>query len=267
MNDSSFGNIAIAVVVFFIAVPVLIGTCDRKPSPAPTSYEYTEEGLDKVIKQLREYPDFTILLYDMDYANGDYVHKYQVLVEKPDSTFEEEITSWLEVSPSFFQKHESNLGMEIASKEDGVVQNDVAPAGYSQYVGNPQYGQWVQRNGTSFWEFYGKYAMLSSVFNMMNRPARFDYWNDYDQRYRGSSGPYYGPGGYYGTRSYTQTNKGSQTSWGSKPQSFKERVRSRVSQSTAQTSRSRSSNRVSRSSSRYSGSSSYRSRGGGFGGK
>jgi hypothetical protein len=266
MNNSSFGNIAIAVVVFFIAVPVLIGTCDSKNTPEST-YEYTQEGLEKVIKQLREYPDYTILLYDMDYANGDYVHKYQVLVEKPDSTFEEEITNWLEVSPTFFQKHENDLGMEIASKEDGVVQKEVAPAGYSQYVGNPQYGNWVQRDGGSFWEFYGKYAMLSTVFNMMSRPAMYRSWNEYDSRYRGRSGPYYGAGGYYGTRSYTQTGKGSQTSWGRKPQSFKERVRSRVSQSSSRASRSSGSNRVSRSSSRYSGSSGYRSRGGGFGGK
>jgi hypothetical protein len=263
MNDSSFGNIAIAVVVFFIAVPILVGTCDRQNTSA-TSYEYSEEGLDKIIKQYREYPDFTVLLHDMDYANNDYVHKYQVLIEKPDSTFEEETSGWLQVSPAFFQQHENNLGMEIVSKEDGVVKRDVAPAGYSQYVGNPQYGQWKQRNGGSFWEFYGKYALLSSIFNMASRPAMYDYWDTYDRRYRGTSGPYYGPGGYYGTRTYTQTNKGSQTSWGNKPESFKQRVRNRVSQSSTRTNRS---NRVTRSSSRYSSSSSYRSRGGGFGGK
>jgi len=221
-------------------------------------YEYQEEGLDKVIKQHREEPNFTVLLYDMNYENGDYLHKYQLLIPEysgQDTSFRDEITPWYEVSPSYFQKHEQNLGMEMAVKEDGVVDKNVAPAGYNQYVGNEKYGRWEQRSGGSFWEFYGKYALLSSVFNMATMPARYSYYDTWNDSYRGRR-PYYGPNDYYGTRRYTSTSAGRNTTWGRQPSSFKQRVRQQVRQS--------SSRRTSRSSNRYSRSRS-RSRSGGFG--
>ncbi len=225
------------------------------------SYRYMEEGLDKVIKQYREVPNFTILLYDMDYQNNKYLHQYEVVTMNADSSLENKTTDWLEVSPTFFKTHQNNLGMEIASKVNGKLTKKVAPAGYSQYVGNPRYGQWRERGGSSFWEFYGKYAMLSTVFNMMSRPARYSYWDTYDRNYRGGGSPYYGPSGYYGTDSYVNnTSRGKQSSWGKKPASFKQKVRNQVSRSTSSSSR-----RTSRSSSRYSRSSSRSRSSGGFG--
>ncbi|MEL7119812.1 MAG: hypothetical protein AAFO07_10235 [Bacteroidota bacterium] len=231
-----------------------------------SSYSYMEEGLDKVIKQNRAVTDFTVLLYDMNYDNGQFLHQYQVITPV-DTTFETTTTGWLEVSSDFFQQHENDLGMEVASKTDGVLDKAVAPAGYSQYVGNEKYGRWVERDGTSFWEFYGRYAMLSSVFHMVASPARYGYYNDYNRYYRGRDS-YYGPSGYYGTSRYTNTNAGNKTTWAKQPATFKESVRSQVSRSSnpsrTSTGTRTTSNRTSRSGSRYSGSSS-RSRGGGGG--
>lgn len=229
-------------------------------SSCSTQSRYIEEGLDKVIKQNREVSNFTVLLYDMDYAQGKYLHQYQVLTMEPDSTFEENTTDWLEVSPRFFKAHQDHLGMELASKENGKLEKETAPAGYSQYVGNPQYGRWVDRGGSSFWEFYGKYAMLNAIFNMGGRPARYSYWDTYNRDYRGRGSVYYGPSRYYGTTSYVNnTNKGKQSAWGKKPSSFKQSVRNRVSRSSS------TSSRTSRSSSRYSGSSTRSRSRGGFG--
>lgn len=258
------------------ALSLILVNCDsggsQYNSNSRGNYTYVEEGLDKVIKQHRDKRDFTILLYDMNYEGGKYVHQYQTLYPSTasDSLFEEEISPWYEVSPTFFQQNENNLGMELASRKDGIMSKEVAPAGYSQYVGNEQYGRWQQRDGGSFWEFYGKYALLSSVFNMFTMPARYSYWNDYDRYYRGRQ-PYYG-GGYYGTTSYTSnTKRGKSSTWGKQPSSFKQQVRSRVSQSTSaiknsNRNRTSNSNRTTRSSNRYnSGGSSSRSRGGGGG--
>ncbi len=276
-ND--FGNLVGIGIFVLIFLPIVSNNCSHKErefgQSSSSSFQYQEEGLDKVVKQLRDKDNFTIILYDMNSENSTYYHQYQILVEKPDSTFETAETDWLEVSESFFRRHIDNLGMEIAHKENGIVEKETAPAGYTQYVGNEQYGHWVQRDGGSFWEFYGKYMFMSSMFNLIARPIYRDHWYDYSRNYRGMGRTYYGPNQYYGTRGYTSTASNKST-WAKKPQSFKDNVRSRVSRSSSTTTRTssnrstysnRSTSQTSRSGSRFSGTSSYRSRGGGFGGK
>lgn len=148
------------------------------------------------------------------------------------------------------------MGMEIVAKnEEGEVSRTASPPGYSNYVGNPQYGHWVNRGGNSFWEFYGKYALMSSLFNMAAFPVRRSYYDTYRDDYFGRR-PYYGPSGsggrMYGTGSSYTRNVKPNTRWSRNPSSssFKQRVR----------------NSVSRSNSRYSSSGgSMRSRSGGFG--
>lgn len=221
---------------------------------------YMEEGLDTVIKQYRETPTFTILLYDQNYEGGKYQHQYQVLIPKVDSTIETVETPFYEVSDQFFNAHVDHLGMELANKKDGKLSKSVAPAGYSQYVGNEKYGRWTQRNGGSFWEFYGKFAFMSAMFNMASSPARYGYYNDYRRNYAPSGRTYRGPNNYYGTQSYMKSNNGRTTTWNNKPSSFRNDVRSRVKRSSTA-----SRSKVSRSSNRYSSKSSSRSRSGGFG--
>ncbi len=233
----------------------------RNRSYASNSASYTKEGLDKVIEKYRSVDNFTILLYDMNYENSEYKHKYQVITEEVtanDTTVDETVTDWYTVTPGFFKTHQDHMGMELASKDDGKLSKTVAPAGYSQYVGNEKYGQWEQRNGTSFWAFYGQYAFMRSLFGLDYYPARYGYWDTYYNDYRGRRN-YTGPSGYYGTSRYVSGSKGKSTTWGSKPSSFKQDVRSRVQRSTSTT------NRTSRSSGRYSSSSRTRSRSGGFG--
>ncbi|MBT1444558.1 hypothetical protein KJI95_08445 [Shewanella sp. JM162201] len=44
----------------------------------------------------------------------------------------------------------------------------------SQLIGNPAYGEWqTPSDGTSFWAWYGMYAMFS---NLINRPVYYDTW-------------------------------------------------------------------------------------------
>ncbi len=220
---------------------------------------YTEEGLDTVIKNYREEPNFTVLLYDQNYEGSKYLHQYQVILPVGD-TVESKVTGFYPVSDRFFNANVDHLGMELANKKDGVVNKTVAPAGYSQYVGNPKYGQWSERNGSSFWEFYGKFAFMNSMFHMFASPARYGYWEDYRRNYAPRGRTYRGPNNTYGTQTYMNSRTGKSTSWSQKPTSFRNDVRSRVQRSSTA-----SKSRVSRSSNRYSSSSSSRSRSGGFG--
>ena len=55
--------------------------------------------------------------------------------------------------------------VESLSKEASLQANGAQDFGTgSQLIGNPNYGQWQQSsNGDSFWEFYGKYALLANL--------------------------------------------------------------------------------------------------------
>ncbi|HKK59419.1 MAG TPA: hypothetical protein VJ937_08080 [Salinivirga sp.] len=239
--------------IFFTGMIFLLAGCI-----SPTRYQ--KSPVDKLVKQLSNEQDFSIILYDMNYdeRSNDYKHQYQVLIPKKDTVLAE-ITPWYTVSDVFFQKHVDNMGMEITAKVDGKLTKKAAPPGYNHYVGNQRYGQWTNRNGNSFWEFYGRYAFMSSMFHMMSNPVQRSYYNNYRSNYYGSRS-YYGPTrngrNYYGTQSRYNQNRQS-TAWNRKGNTFKSKVRSRVKQSAIKS-------RRTRSSSRYS-SSSYRSRGGGFG--
>jgi len=222
--------------------------------------EFQKSPVDDMIKEMTAEQDFTIILHDMDVEEGTfsdkYKHQYQVITVK-DSTPAEKVTEWYYVSEEFFMTHQNDMGMEIASKKDGAVSKDVAPPGFSNYVGNPSYGQWsTNSSGDSFWEFYGKFAMMSTMFNLMTYPAYNRTYGDYRSNYRGSGRPYYGssmPDGraQYGTNSGHAAATRSNSSWFSKAsnQNFRDKVQ----------------NKTSRSGSRYSTKSSSRSRGGGSG--
>lgn len=269
--DNSLAKIIIAVVIGFFMLKTC-STCRSSRSYYSDSSlsSWEKSPVDNLIRSLSDEQNYSIILLDMDSRSNGYFHQYQVLVEKPDTVLSKE-TSWEEVSEAFFAENINNMGMEIASKKDGTLSKVASPAGYNHYIGNEKYGHWTERNGSSFWEFYGQYAFMSSMFNLMTYPARRSYWDDYYGGGYYGRRSYYGPSGsdMYGTKSYTSSSTGRSSTWGSKPSSFKSQVRSQVSRSTsAGSSRSYSSgssySQKSRSSSRYSSSSS-RSRSGGFG--
>ena len=140
----------------------------------------------------------------MDYFEDEnvYKHQYQILKDGID-TVTSEITPWFVVSDVLFKQHQEDMGMEVASKKDGVVTKAVSPAGYSNYVGNEKYGHWQQNSsGGSFWAFYGQYMFMSQMFRMSMYPVSYGYYNNYRSNYYGRSS-YYGHNGArtYGTSS------------------------------------------------------------------
>ncbi len=220
------------------------------------SKRFEKSPVDQIIRDMPSDHIFSVILNDMDVEGRPYhtkSHQSKIIAEKEPGKPEERLTDWYEVSESLFERHANDMGMEIASRgEDGKLQKGASPPGYNNYVGNPKYGRWENRGGSSFWAFYGQYAFMSSMFNMMTYPVRRSYWNDYRGSYYGTGRSYYGPitsgRSYYGTNSDYNRSTRPNSSWSRNTSSFKNRVSSRTS----------------RSSSRYGGSSS-RSRGGGFG--
>jgi len=221
---------------------------------------YKKSPLDVLIRDLPSDQPFSIILYDMNVDGNffkDYYHKYKIIEEQEDETTTERITDWMEVSEEEFQRNLNNMGMEIAARtREGKLSKSAAPPGYHNYVGNQKYGRWRERNGTSFWEFYGQYAFMSSMFNMMSYPARRSYYNDWRGNYYGTGRSYYGPRTssgqrYYGTNSKFNQSSNKNSAWSrrsSRTSAFRNRVNQRTSRSGSRSSRS-----------------SYRSRGGGFG--
>lgn len=211
-------------------------------------------GRDPVVEMQRTLasaPDYMIVLDDMREEGSlftKYYHRY--LITQGEKQIQ---TNWVKVSESIFRKYEPYLGMALVAKSsEGGVNNTPHPPGY-HYVGNEQYGRWTNRGGTSFWEFYGQYAMMRSLLGWgggfgLSRGNYDDY-----RSYRQDRRPYYGRNREYGTQgSVTQKQKPStfqrrKQAVAQKKQSFAQKLRSRTSSSRSgfgssrSTSRSRSS--------------------------
>ncbi|WP_020529542.1 hypothetical protein [Flexithrix dorotheae] len=241
-----------------------------------SSGDFHKSPIDELIKKMDSEKNFTIILYDMDvegaFLSDTYKHQYKIIKEKADSTQTpyEEITDWYIVDENTFARYENDMGMEVASKNDGVVTKQTAPPGYSRYVGNEKYGHWqTNSSGQSFWSFYGQYAFMSSMMGLMAGPVYRTSYYDYRDNYRGVR-PYYG-----GVTSAGTTRYGTLSDVSRKQNpNFHRRantnsaLKSRVNNSIARSSGGRTSNsKTSRSDSRYSSSSSSRSRSFSSGGK
>lgn len=225
-----------------------------------SSNNFKKNPIDQLIVQMDQVKPYSIILQDMD-VNGSfshtYLHKYKIITEDIDGIPQEKITDWKEVPKLFFSKNENNLGMEIVSKNsEGKISKSAAPPGYGNYVGNSKYGEWkTNSSGNSFWSFYGKYMMMSTMFDLVRRPY---YRNDYSH-YR--SGGYYGSRSYYGQKSSTGSYRyGTNSAYNkqTKPSFFQRKASKR---GWSESSRRSSSN----TKSTRSRSSSSRSRSGGFG--
>ncbi|MEC7640725.1 MAG: hypothetical protein VYC17_01080 [Nitrospinota bacterium] len=152
---------------------------------------------EKLARQLQNKPQYTIILNDMKQKGNffpSYYHQYRVDVGEDSKVY-----PFVEVSDSYYRKNLPYLGMVVVSKAtDGKVTHTPFPNGY-QYVGNPQYGQWrTNSSGGSFWEFYGKYMLISQVMNWAGHGLGRNHYNTYST-YRVNNRPYMGPNGEYGT--------------------------------------------------------------------
>jgi len=172
--------------VLFLLIVILQG-CDSGTANLP---------IHQLKERLKDVPTYSILLEDMKEEGNffkTYFHKYRVVQAQDKWT-----TDWVEVPENYYRMNEQFLGMSLATKKENEYNNSAAPPGYA-YVGDPKYGRWKSDGqGGSFWEWYGKYALFSSLFGGWYRPI---YMRDYDV-YRGYSTrnrPFFGRNQEYGS--------------------------------------------------------------------
>lgn len=225
---------------FLVFVLILVSACGGK--------EFSKSPVDELVKQMSNDSTFSIILYDMNVEGTffkDYFHQYKV-VKTGKGKPETYTTGWLQVSKDYFMQHQEDMGMAIVTKNDGIVSKVASPPGYANYVGNPKYGHWDNSGGSSFWVFYGQYALMRDILGWGSYRVGRDSWSTYDRGYRNSK-PYYGPkstsgSNTFGTRSTFAKKTNPTSTWSQKLDA-----------------------RKSRNASRYNSSSSSRSRSGGFG--
>lgn len=177
----------------------------------------TQSPLERLAAQLERYPEYSVILQDMDESWSGYSHQYRVITGEPrdgsdELVHRESILDWQEVDSGTYERYRPSLGMVVLSKGADGVEGGTHPPGYQQ-VGDERYGRWRDDGGgRSFWEFYGQYALLSNLVGGFGRPIYRDDWNGYqDARRRGET--WYGPGrgGAAGSGGRTYGTNGSTT--------------------------------------------------------
>lgn len=209
------------------------------------------DPLLRLQKELDVYPEYSVILEDMRVDGNftkDYYHQYKVVIGqqlpgRDEIQMRERVLDDERVSKEFYRRHADHLGMVLLSKTQNSDVNTVPQPAQYRYVGDNRYGQWRSNgSGGSFWEFYGKYALLSHVFGSRDRTiGRGEY--DSFRTARSAGRTYYGPSKQYGTNgSVTKTTHANffarqQARQAAARSSFQSKVRSRASSSRSSSSR------------------------------
>ncbi|MDB4952309.1 MAG: hypothetical protein JWM27_4958 [Gemmatimonadetes bacterium] len=157
---------------------LLLGTaalpaCSRRPDDATDprlgAFAPADE-LAQLASRFRQYPDYTISLAGVHKVRKDvgagpvdiYMHSYRTVWETP-AGMQSDTTAWTRIRFKQYNQELDQQNVALASRRNGQQVPAGAPMEMA-YVGNDRYGHWRQgRDGDSFWEFYGKYAMMSHL--------------------------------------------------------------------------------------------------------
>jgi hypothetical protein len=178
-----------------------------------------------------------------------YVQKIRtVTVPKDGQATSEE--KWVEAPQARFEAMKNDLGMAVEHKPLGKydieAERTSQPAGFA-YMATPaqqrnQYGYWENRGGSSFWVWYGQYALMRDLFfNHNYRPLDRGQYEDY-RSYQSRGQTYYGRD--YGTQGqatqerysgskYAQSGGFRDSKFASKPGKYKDSEYATPSGSTA----------------------------------
>jgi hypothetical protein len=158
-------GILFSFALVFILLNFLPFGCNR--------VEITEDPVSELIGVESMEPMFTLLLFDMKEEgvfSKTYKHRYRVLKEKEGKVVGLD-SKWYNVSSSYFQQNQNNLGMEMAAKDStGTLARTIGPPGYTNYIGNSRYGAWKQVEGDSladkFWQFSLENAYIKTLLQL-----------------------------------------------------------------------------------------------------
>lgn len=149
------------------------------------SVKVTQDPVSELIGVESMEPMFTVLLFDMDKEgvfSKVYKHRYRILKEKEGKVVATD-TKWYNVSSSYFQQNQNNLGMEMAAKDStGKIARIVGPPGYTNYIGNSRYGAWNGVEGDTIkaghWYFYSEHTYIRALLQL---PAGKIFRKDHDE--------------------------------------------------------------------------------------
>ena len=173
-------------ILFLLVACALLSACGPSDDP-----------LTPLKQELEKEKEYSIILNDMREEGNfvpSYFHQYRVDIGEKTT-----LRDPVEVTEKFYRVNEPYLGMAVATRTpDGKETKSPIPNGY-QYVGNPQYGKWrTNESGGSFWEFYGKYMLISQTMRWAGYGLGRRHYNDYNGSMAGGR-PYFGANRQYGT--------------------------------------------------------------------
>jgi hypothetical protein len=225
-----------------VNLKVLAGAADTLHNDAADLPKKTDE-LKSLSGQL--YTNWDKMLVDMEKRGSTYEQKVRTVNTRyPDATAKNgETTSderWVDVPQSTYEAQKRDLGMVLEHKPAGSydfeAEKTPQPAGFAYMappsVGSNQYGYWDRHSdGTSFWVFYGQYALMRDLlFNHTYRsPMPYDWDGYYTARRSGQSyyGKDYGTGGSatqerYSGSSYAKSGGFRDSQFASKPGGYRD---------------------------------------------
>lgn len=200
-------------------------------SSSSSQNEYpTNKGREftSIVKEFDANDEFTLILRDMDYKTSQHYHKYEYVTDTTGVIVNSE-TGWYEVTPTFFKQHANHLGLQMVHKNGGTKSFGAAPPGFSQFVGNENYGRWVDNYGAEEWKYNAEYDNLNAVLtDGFSTPVRTVYDN-----WRNPTSTNYIPQDYT-TAFYLISSRGAKSNWGmmteaQRQQALKETTRRRSS--------------------------------------
>jgi hypothetical protein len=185
---------------------VLLGAADSLKTYAATLPQKTVE-LQSLSGQL--YDSWDKVLVDMEVRGMGNAREYDqqirtVRTHLTDVSAKTGVTTseekWVDVPRTTYEAMRNDLGMAIehkpAGRYDFESEHVAQPAGFA-YMAPPtqasnQYGYWEQRDGRSFWVFYGQYALMRDLlFNRNYQPVERGEWEGY-RTYQSRGQTYYG---------------------------------------------------------------------------
>jgi hypothetical protein len=130
--------------------------------------------LGELTHRLRPY-DYTITLAGLKaerwQPTGDllYWHRYRMIWQAPQGP-QADSTPWRRIPREQYDEETPLEGLAVAARQDGrSLDGPVAPE--MAFVGNDRYGHWSRSpGGDSFWEWYGKYALMRDLMGTSHRP-------------------------------------------------------------------------------------------------
>lgn len=165
------------IIVYILLVLAYLGLSKSlSPSELGVNYIFNEQSLEKLIGN----GPVSVVLTDV-HSTGfiikTYYHKYKIIYGF--QSYDELITR---TSSLFKKKHEEHIGLSIFRRyEDGKVDHTPLPPG-SIFIGDKNFGNWKNKNGTKTWSFYRVYRHIPIFLGWGDFKPSYSFFQEIQRR-------------------------------------------------------------------------------------